>query len=89
MQARCRSMDTEFFFSYDGEGRGARARREHAAKQICHQCPVQHECRNHAIEVGENGVWGGTSETDRRMSTCLNALQHRPSESDRTFNVSV
>jgi|UPI0002EE34B7 WhiB family redox-sensing transcriptional regulator len=66
--ARCRSMDTEFFFSYDGERHGVRARRERAAKQICAQCPVQAECRMHAITLGEYGVWGGTSDGDRRAT---------------------
>ncbi|AII05698.1 WhiB family transcriptional regulator [Rhodococcus opacus] len=68
-QAQCRSMDTEFFFTYDGEPRGARLRRERAAKHVCTPCPVQHECRSHAIAVGEHGVWGGTSEIDRRRLT--------------------
>ena len=87
--ARCRSMDTDLFFSYDGEGRGVRARRERAAKQICHQCPVQHECRNHAIAVGESGVWSGTSETDRRTPSYSNTVQHSISVSNRTFPMVV
>ncbi|WP_332113182.1 WhiB family transcriptional regulator [Rhodococcus opacus] len=82
-RARGRSVDTDFFFSCDGEGCGARARRERAAKQICHHCPVQHECCNHAIAFGESGVWGGTSETDRRTSSYSNTGQHSISVSDR------
>ncbi|MGV9870991.1 WhiB family transcriptional regulator [Rhodococcus koreensis] len=68
-QARCRSMDTDFFFTYDGEPRGARLRRERAAKHVCAQCSVQSECRSHAIMVGEHGIWGGTSDLDRRRLT--------------------
>jgi WhiB family transcriptional regulator, redox-sensing transcriptional regulator len=31
-------------------------------------CPVQSECLAFAMDVGEeNGVWGGTTETERRL----------------------
>lgn len=31
-------------------------------------CPVQKECLAHALDVGEeHGVWGGTTETERRL----------------------
>lgn len=31
-------------------------------------CPVQAECLAFALNVGEeNGVWGGTTETERRL----------------------
>ncbi|MDZ7918394.1 MAG: WhiB family transcriptional regulator [Rhodococcus sp. (in: high G+C Gram-positive bacteria)] len=73
-QAQCRSMDTEFFFTYDGEPRGARLRRERAAKQVCVQCSVQDQCRSHALAVGEHGIWGGTSELDRRRFSLSSTL---------------
>ncbi|MDF3307547.1 WhiB family transcriptional regulator [Rhodococcus sp. T2V] len=82
-RARCRSMDTEFFFSGDGEARGARARREQAAKQICLACPVRHECRSHAIATGEYGVWGATSENDRRTTSDPQPGRHRCSTPPR------
>ena len=67
MHARCRDTGAELFFARDGEGRGARIRRERQAKAVCATCPVQRECHTHAITVGEPyGVWGGTSEADRR-----------------------
>ncbi|WP_237727135.1 WhiB family transcriptional regulator [Rhodococcus jostii] len=68
LRARCRSMDTEFFFPRVGEPHGARVRRERAAKTICSMCPVQENCREHALATGEYGVWGGTSDTDRRRT---------------------
>jgi WhiB family redox-sensing transcriptional regulator len=62
----CRGTDTDMFFSPDGERGHARARREHAAKQICQDCPVLTECRTHAVTAAEPyGIWGGLSETDR------------------------
>ncbi|EID75844.1 WhiB family transcriptional regulator [Rhodococcus opacus RKJ300 = JCM 13270] len=67
MHARCRSMDTELFFPCEGEGQGARIRRERAAKHVCEPCSVRTECRNHALITCEQfGVWGGTTEKDRR-----------------------
>ncbi|MDV7089749.1 WhiB family transcriptional regulator [Rhodococcus opacus] len=68
--ARCRNMNAELFFPCEGEGKGARIRREHAAKQICMGCPVRPECRDHAVTADEAfGVWGGTSESERRRLT--------------------
>jgi hypothetical protein len=37
------------------------------AKKICAGCTVNVECLNHALDTGEHyGVWGGTSERERR-----------------------
>lgn len=39
-----------------------------AAKQVCRRCRVRAECLDYAIEHNELfGVWGGTSERDRRL----------------------
>ncbi|UOT07781.1 WhiB family transcriptional regulator [Rhodococcus opacus] len=38
-------MDTELFFPCEGEGQGARIRRERAAKNVCEPSPVRTECR--------------------------------------------
>nr|GLK37927.1 hypothetical protein GCM10017611_47920 [Rhodococcus wratislaviensis] len=79
LRGRCRDLDTDVFFSPDSEGRGARVRRERAAKEICDQCPVQRTCRNHALSVGERyGVWGGTSEADRRYLDAPEPAVRRP-----------
>ncbi|MFD9664777.1 WhiB family transcriptional regulator [Rhodococcus sp. NPDC059968] len=58
------------FFSPDGERGHARDRREARARQICQPCPVLAQCRDHALAAGEPyGVWGGTTEADRRNHT--------------------
>lgn len=36
------------------------------AKRICARCPVVAECLAFALEHEEAGVWGGTSEVERR-----------------------
>lgn len=39
---------------------------EETAKAFCSQCPVIATCREWALRNEEVGVWGGTSEADRR-----------------------
>jgi WhiB family redox-sensing transcriptional regulator len=57
--ARCRTADAEELFV-----RGAEQRR---ARQFCATCPVRMECLAHALdERVEFGVWGGTTERERR-----------------------
>ncbi len=41
---------------------------EETAKAFCYQCPVINTCREWAVENDEFGVWGGTSEGDRRAA---------------------
>ncbi|MFE5700546.1 WhiB family transcriptional regulator [Rhodococcus koreensis] len=78
-EARCRNLDADVFFSCEGEGRQARIRRERVAKQICDACPVRRDCRDHALSVGERyGVWGGTSEGDRRYVDAAQPLARPP-----------
>ncbi len=36
------------------------------ARAICARCLVTDECLTFALEHGEQGVWGGTDEADRR-----------------------
>jgi WhiB family redox-sensing transcriptional regulator len=35
------------------------------AKAYCQTCPVKRDCLNYALLYGEDGIWGGTTETDR------------------------
>ena len=38
-----------------------------AARRVCGQCPVTHECLEFALGTNqESGVWGGLSEDERR-----------------------
>jgi WhiB family redox-sensing transcriptional regulator len=36
------------------------------AKAICKDCPVKLECLQHALDNDEAGIWGGTTEKERR-----------------------
>ncbi|QQZ17242.1 MULTISPECIES: WhiB family transcriptional regulator [Rhodococcus] len=80
-RASCRGSDTEMFFSPDGERGNVRAQREHAAKQVCHNCPVLADCRAHALTATEAyGIWGGLSENERARLTRRTRLPARPRE---------
>lgn len=37
------------------------------AKAICRPCPIRASCLQLALERNEHGVWGGTSEAERRV----------------------
>ncbi|RZI86970.1 MAG: WhiB family transcriptional regulator [Microbacterium sp.] len=78
--AACRGVQPSVFFSADGERGPTRARRESRARQICRDCPVLTECRDHALTAGEPyGIWGGMTERDRRWHTRrLGRGEHRP-----------
>ena len=58
--AACRDADPGLFFSFDE----AHVQR---ALTICGGCVVRDACLEHALATGERyGVWGGTSEHERR-----------------------
>lgn len=58
--AACRGADPDLFFP--GEGEEALA-----ALKICSGCAVKAECLEWALEARiRYGVWGGTTERDRR-----------------------
>jgi len=60
----CPSVDPELFFP--PQSRSDRAR---WAKWVCQQCPPVEDCRRYAIERPElDGVWGGTTERERRQA---------------------
>ncbi|MCK8673263.1 WhiB family transcriptional regulator [Rhodococcus sp. HM1] len=58
------------FFAPEDEPKGPQVRREREAKRICYQCPVLNQCRTYALSTREPyGVWGGTTERDRRRTS--------------------
>ncbi|MEY9961326.1 WhiB family transcriptional regulator [Streptacidiphilus sp. MAP5-52] len=65
--AACASEDPELFFPV-GEAGPALLQAEEA-KAVCRRCPVMNLCLTWALETHqEHGVWGGTSEADRRSA---------------------
>jgi WhiB family redox-sensing transcriptional regulator len=65
-QRKCKDMDPAIFFPNDGVG-------VQAAQRICAECPVKADCLEQALRDRMcHGVWGGTSERERRRM-----LRHR------------
>jgi WhiB family redox-sensing transcriptional regulator len=59
-QALCAQVDPELFFPSKGSG-------VRIPKRVCRVCPVRAECLDYAFENDlHHGVWGGTSEQERR-----------------------
>ncbi len=64
--AECRDLDPTLFFPVGVTG--AAVDQIAAAKDICAGCPVRSECLEFAITTNQEfGVWGGTSEDERRV----------------------
>lgn len=64
-QAACANLDPEIFFPMTGGAHAAR--RIEKAKRICAGCVLVAACLQFAITNGESGVWGGTTEDERRL----------------------
>ncbi|MDL5199417.1 WhiB family transcriptional regulator [Streptomyces sp. ALI-76-A] len=63
--AACRHEDPDLFFPIGTTG-PALVQQEQA-KSVCRRCPVQGQCLEWALDTGQTiGVWGGTSEDERR-----------------------
>lgn len=59
-QGNCRDQPPDLFFPSDGVG-------VEVAKRVCVDCPVKSLCLEYAMESHiDHGVWGGTSERERR-----------------------
>lgn len=60
--AACAEADPSLFFAGD-------ERSVERAMALCAVCDVRRECLSSAMELGEmHGVWGGTTETQRRRT---------------------
>lgn len=62
-EALCKGVDPDVFFPVSAKDEADEARH---AKSICAQCPVREACLDYAITYDERGIWGGTTEGQRR-----------------------
>jgi WhiB family transcriptional regulator, redox-sensing transcriptional regulator len=63
--AACRHADPELFFPVSASGPSLDQVTQ--AKAICARCPVRQQCLAFALNTRQDhGVWGGTSEEERR-----------------------
>jgi WhiB family redox-sensing transcriptional regulator len=75
--AACRDADPDLFFPIGTAGNSLRQADE--AKRICRRCPAQNQCLAWALENGiTDGVWGGTTENERRAIRSLDAATPAP-----------
>ncbi|MFD8738801.1 WhiB family transcriptional regulator [Streptomyces sp. NPDC059618] len=66
--ASCRTVDPDLFFPIGSTGPAVLQIEE--AKAVCAGCPVREQCLRWALDTGQTvGVWGGTSEAERRALT--------------------
>ncbi len=63
--AACRSTEPDLFFPIGTTGPAVD--QIEAAKRVCRTCEAQEPCLDFALATNqESGVWGGTSEEERR-----------------------
>lgn len=63
--ALCKDTDPELFFPVGSTGQALH--QISRAKTVCEECVVKRECLEFAIETNQDcGIWGGTSEEERR-----------------------
>ena len=72
----CRDTDPELFFPVGTTGQALRQIDE--AKDVCSECAVRTECLQFALETNQDsGIWGGTSEEERRKIRRAWALERK------------
>ena len=63
--AACRDTDPDLFFPVGTTGPAIE--QIETAKAVCRQCSAQTLCLEYAIDTNQDsGIWGGTSEEERR-----------------------
>ena len=61
----CRDTDPDLFFPVGTTGPAIE--QIDTAKAVCRQCDVQKDCLDYALATNQDsGIWGGTSEEERR-----------------------
>lgn len=64
-RAACKEADPNLFHPY-AESKRMTKEQIRAAKQFCAKCPVLNECGSYALRHHESGVWGSTTEQERK-----------------------
>ncbi len=62
--AACAELPTDEFFPSGSTGKAFD--QITLAKAICATCPVAVQCLDYALDTGQDGVWGGMTEDERR-----------------------
>jgi WhiB family redox-sensing transcriptional regulator len=73
--AACLDVDPDLFFPVGPAGPGLDQIGQ--AKRICRSCPVRQRCLAWALGLGAvSGIWGGTTEDERRTLRGAAARRH-------------
>ena len=88
-QGRCAEIDPNLFFAeYKGDKHG------YLAKRICETCEVKDVCLEYAMNVlpvDDFGIWGGTSEVDRKVIRAqrkgINTIDLAEAEIDEVLDI--
>ena len=62
----CATTDPEIFFPEKG-AKGQSLYIVNAARRICGACPYKKPCLEWAVVHDEMGIWGGTTQKERRV----------------------
>ena len=62
----CATTDPEIFFPEKG-AKGQSSYIVNAARRICGACPYKKPCLEWAVVHDEMGIWGGTTQKERRV----------------------
>jgi len=77
-RAACLGQDPELFFPVGNSGPALVQIDE--AKAVCGRCPVVEQCLRWALKAGQvDGIWGGTTESERRAASRRNVHQGQDS----------
>ncbi|MGW0770481.1 WhiB family transcriptional regulator [Streptomyces sp. NPDC002676] len=76
-QAACRHRDPDLFFPIGTTGPATLQTQQ--AKAVCAHCRVREECLQWALATEQCvGIWGGTTETERRAMSRRLGARRRP-----------
>lgn len=68
-RAACKQADPDLFFAtgrFSGNVGRTNCEKTEAARTFCERCPVIDACIEHALAYENYGVWGNTTEEERR-----------------------
>lgn len=64
--AACKGEPTNHWFAFATGGDKAAIVASERARSVCAGCPVNVECRDYAIQIEADGIWGGTTWHERQ-----------------------
>ena len=70
--------DPEIFFPLPNKKSGETA----VALKACEDCPVRRECLREGYRTGSDGIWGGTTEPERRKRRREELEERIPSDEE-------